>query len=383
MKGGRGAISLYYFAYMAGVGAFYPYFALYLTSVGLHAATATRVAGIVSFVGLLTPPLMGLLADARSARVWILRVLTLAAAISFMGYLLVAGNVFGVVAVTVVFGVLRSPLGSLLDATNFEHVRQHGGHYGAQRVWGTAGYMLAVLACGWLIDATSVVSVVWVNTAMLLLASVCAWRMPAPPVARQAAVLDAYRRMLRQPSLWLFLLTIVPTQMASVIYDTSFALYLTRLGWSGTFIGVAIAIGVAAEIILMARSSGILARLSADRALAIALAVAALRWFAMAHVHEPVVILLMQPVHAITFGLFWVSATALARDYAGPEAVAAGQGMLATTMGVGSMLGTSFAGAVLEQRGGSAMWTVAAALAGTAAVIALVHVRVRATLPAA
>jgi MFS transporter, PPP family, 3-phenylpropionic acid transporter len=388
---GRAAISLYYFTLMAAVGAFYPYFALYLTSVGLRPATATRVLAIVPLVGLATPPLLGMLADARSARVWFLRVLTLGTALAFAGYQLAKGNVAAVVVVTILFGVLRSPLTALADATNFEHVRVHGGSYGAQRMWGTVGYLVAAFGGGALIEATSLESVVVTTTAMYLIAAGCAWRMPAPAITRRSGAMDAYRRMWRQPGLWLFLVTLVPAQMAAVVYDTTLAMYLTRLGYGGTFVGAALAIGVGAEIVLMARSGAILGRLGAERALTIALAIAAARWLAMAHVHDPIVLLCMQPLHAFTFGLFWVAATALARDYAGPDAVAAGQGLMAAVMGIGSVVGSSFAGDILERHGGAALWTCAAALAATATVGALLHARARAaaaasataTLPAA
>jgi len=367
------AIATYYFALLAAVGSFYPYFALYLTSVGLSAATATRVLAIIPFMSLVAPPLLGLVADARSARVWLLRGLSLGATIAFAGFQLAAGNVVAVVAIATLFGLLRSPLNSLADATAFEHIRQHGGSYGQLRMWGSIGYLVLVFGGGWLIEATSLHSVVWTTTAMLALGAACAWRMPSPPLARQPAAVRAWTHMLRLPVLWLFLGSVFAAQVAGTVYDTTFAIHLQRLGFGGTFTGAAIALGVAVEVLFMARSAPIIERLGVERALALAIAISALRWYALAHVTGAAAILMLQPLHAITFGLYWVAATALMRDYAGPAATAAGQGLLAAVMGSGSVLGNVYAGGILDRLGGAGLWRCAAAVAAAAALGAGAH----------
>jgi PPP family 3-phenylpropionic acid transporter len=370
------AIAAYYFALLAAVGSFYPYFALYLTSIGLDPATATRVVAVVPFMGLVAPPLFGLVADARSARVWLLRGMSLAAALSFAGFALIGNHVVAVVAVTALFGLLRAPLNSLVDATAFAHVRQHGGSYGELRMWGSIGYLVLVSAGGALIDLTSVRSIVWTTTAMLALGALFAWRMPAPALERNAGAVGAWTRMLRTPALWLFLGSLLVAQAAATVYDTTFAVYLKGLGYSGTFTGAATAIGVAVEVAFMARSAPILLRLGEARALALAMAVASLRWIATAYV-TGWALLLLQPLHAITFGLYWVAATALMRDYAGPQALAAGQGLLAAVLGTGSVLGNAFAGDILQREGGRGLMTTMAVVAAVATLGATAHAWMR------
>src|SRR6185295_16815506 len=134
----------------------------------------------------------------------------------------------------------------------------------------------------------------------------------------------------------------------------------------------ATAVGVAVEVAFMARSAPILARLGEARALAIAIAVASLRWFLTAQV-TGWALLLLQPLHAITFGLYWVSATALMRDYAGPEALAAGQGLLAAVFGTGSVIGNAFAGDILQRAGGRGLMTTMSIVAAVAALGASAH----------
>ncbi len=366
-------IALYYFALLAATGAFYPYFALYLTSVGLSTTAATRVLAILPFTALFVPPLLGLLADARSARIWLLRGLTLGTAVAFAAFQLAAGHVVAVVVIATCFGALRSPLAALADATAFEHVRTRGGSYGALRLWGSLGFLLAALGGGLLIEAVGLASVVWTTTGLLALAAACAWGMPAPPLERHPEALGAWGAMLRRPSLWLFLVSIVLAQTAASIYDSAFAIHLSRQGHGGGFIGVALAIGVAVEIALLARSGRLLAAVGAERALAAAVAIAAARWYALAYLTSSAALLLLQPLHAITFGLYWVASTALAREYAGPQAVAAGQGLLAAVMGIGSVLGNGLAGEILERYGSGTLWRFAAVVAAVGALGSTLH----------
>src|SRR4051812_23979144 len=79
----RRAIGAFYFTYFAALGLFAPYFTLYLRSLGMSEGAAARMNGIVPAMGLLSPPLVGLLADARRARPHLLRAASSLAALTF------------------------------------------------------------------------------------------------------------------------------------------------------------------------------------------------------------------------------------------------------------------------------------------------------------
>ena len=370
-------IALYYVALFGALGLYLPYLSLYLTSVGLSEATAVRVQAVGPIVNLFVPPLLGLLADARHARVWLLRGLSAIAAIAFIGVGAAGGNVLAIAVAFALFTVVRSPLVSLADATTHEHVRQHGGSYGRVRTWGSLGYLVTAFAGGALYDGTGIGVMIWTTTAALGLSVAFAWRMPASTPHREAGLLHDTRALLGARPLWLFLIAVAAGQVANTCYDSAIALHLHRLGHGETFIGAVLAIGVGAEVILVAASGRLLARVGAERALAYAFGVAALRWLLLSMVTSPIALLIQAPLHAFTFGLYWVSATTLMREYAGPRAAAAGQGLLGAATAVGSFVGLSSAGALLEQGGGALLYTVAAVSAAMATVAALAHAAAR------
>jgi len=370
-------IGIYYLALCGAMGLYLPYLSLYLSSVGLSDAAAVQVQAVVPFANLLVPPMLGYLADARHARLWLLRGFSAAATVTFGALALAGHSVAAVTVVLAAFAVARSPLLPLADATAHEHVRQYGGAYGRLRTWGSLGYLVTALVGGALYNLTSIRLLVWATTAMTAISTVCAWRMPAPPPPRESHLIGQVSGLLRSRRLWLFLAAAATAQTAAVCYDTSLALHLARLGYAKNFLGLVIAIGVGAEMVLIAFSGRILARFRGEHTLVAAYVVAALRWLLLSMATSPAALLAQAPLHAISFGLYWVSATTLMREYAGPRASAAGQGLLSAAVAVGSVVGNIVGGGLLERGGGRLLYGAASGVAAVAAGLATMHARRR------
>lgn len=366
-------VATYYFCFFGALGVFLPYFSLWLVAHGLSPSEATRVMALTPLMSLVAPPLFGLVADARRARVWLLRGGTLLAWLAFLGFLAVTRRP-AIYAVTALFAFFRSPLTSLADATALEHVRRHGGHYGRLRLWGSLGFLVAVVVAGAFIERLGV-AVLAVGTSWCLgLCAAAAFAMPAPPPTERPGVIGAWLGLLGDGDWWIFFIAVVLGQMATAAYDSGFSLHLARLGFGGRFIGVAWATGVLAEIGLMAGSARILDRLGAARLFALSLVVATLRWACLGRVTAPAAILALQPLHGITFGLFWVSAVTLVRDR-GRAAPTAAQGLFAAAVGTGSVIGMNVAGRLLELGGGRTLYGAAAACAAAGALFAAGYAR--------
>jgi PPP family 3-phenylpropionic acid transporter len=370
-------IALYYVSLFGALGLYLPYLSRYLTSVGLSEAAAVQVQAVGPIANLVVPPLLGLLADARRARVWLLRGFSLAAAVAFVGLGSAGGHLPAIATMLALFAIVRAPLVPLADATAHEYVRHHGGSYGRLRTWGSLGFFLAALGAGSLYDATSMRTMIAATTAALGLSVVFAWRMPAPAPVREVGLLRDVRALVSRPTLWWFLLAVAAGQSANSSYDSAIALHVARLGHGDDFLGVMIAVGVIAETALIAASGPVIARLGAERALAIAFGAGAVRWLILSQVTAPVLLVLQAPLHALTFGLYWVSATTLMREYAGPRAAAAGQGVLGAATALGSIIGLSGGGALFAAGGGARLYGAAAAAAALATVLAALHAALR------
>jgi len=366
-------IALYYVALFGALGLYLPYLALYLKSVGLSEAAAVQVQALGPVVNLIMPPLLGLLADARHARVWMLRGFSAAAVVLCLALGAAGGNLVAIAIVFTSFAAVRAPLVPLADATAHEYVRHHGGSYGRLRTWGSFGFLVTAMLGGTLYRAAGIEMVIVATTVALALSVVFAWRMPAAVPHREAGLMGEIRQLLRTRSLWLFLVAVAAGQAANSCYDVTLGLHLQRLGYGEDFLGAVIALGVVAETALVAASGSLLARLGAERGLALAYGVATVRWLVLSMVTSRVAILAVAPLHAFTFGLYWVSATTLMREYAGPRAAAAGQGLLGAATAIGTFVGLSSGGRLFESGGGHRMFAAASAMAAVATLAAVAH----------
>jgi PPP family 3-phenylpropionic acid transporter len=383
------AIAAFYFTFFGALGIFLPYFSLWLKARGLSPAETTRVLSLLPATSLLAPPLVGLIADARRARGWLLRGGSIASVVAFVGYV-GARDRAAIFATTALFAFFRAPLTALVDATTLDYVRRQGGSYGRIRLWGSLGFLVAAAGFGALAERTGVATLVVPATGwMLVLAAACAFALPLAPasagargvpapgssaLAERPGVVGASVQLLGDGTSWTFFLAAALGQMATAAYDSCFSLHLMQLGFGERFIGVAWATGVAAEIALMAASGGIVSRFGAAPLFAWALATAAARWWLLSRVHAAAAILALQPLHGITFGLFWCAGVVLVRER-GHGVPTAAQGMFTAALGVGSLVGMNVAGRLLEAGGGRLLYGCASATAALATVAAVLYGR--------
>ena len=366
-------IAAYYFTFFGALGIFLPYFSLWLVAHGMAPSDATRVLSLTPLMSLVVPPLIGLVADARRLRGWLLRLGTLATACAFLGFFSARTRV-ALYAVTALFAFCRAPLTSLIDATTLSHVRHHGGSYGAIRLWGSLGFLVAAVGAGALIERGGVDVIVGVAAWALAAGAAVSFALPAAAPVEQKGVVGAWLHLLAEADAWIFVAAVALAQLATAAYDSGFSLHLARLGYGGRFIGAAWATGVAAEILVLAVSAALMRRFSAARLFLFSLATAAVRWTLLARVTSAVAILCLQPLHGITFGLFWVSGVTVMRDR-GHAAPTAAQGLFSAAYGAGSLVGMNLAGRLLELGGGQLLYTFAGGSAALATVAAWLYVR--------
>lgn len=356
------ALAAYYAALFGSLGLYWPYFSLYLGERGLRPREITWVLSLGPVMGVIVPVGMGLYADAKQVRIWLLRGASVLSALTFALLLVVDGRL-AIGLAFAGFAAVRSPLVTLVDAAAVEEIRERGGSYGALRLWGSAGFLLAVVAGGQIAEAVGSRGVLVATTAVLAVGALIAWAIPAPPAAERSDVLAAWSRLIGAPDLRLLLAAVLLAQTACAAYDGCFALHLAALGHGGGFIGLAFATGVLAEMGVLAVSAGLLARWGAERLLAAAIAVAALRWLLLAQVAAGAAILALQPLHGVTFGLFHAACVSLMRERGGAVTPTAAQGLYLTVAAAGSGLGMAAAGRLFERFGGAGLYTVAAVVA--------------------
>src|SRR5207247_1978443 len=128
----------------------------------------------------------------------------------------------------------------------------------------------------------------------------------------------------------------------------------------------------------------LIARFGAERLFAASVTVAALRWLAISLVASRAALLMLAPLHGVSFACAYAAAVTIMRARAPAEAPTPAQGLLSSALGAGSGLGMLCAGALLDRFGGRVLFSLAAAVAASAATFAWLYSQAaRAERPAA
>ncbi|APR84538.1 Putative 3-phenylpropionic acid transporter [Minicystis rosea] len=377
---GSSSLRLYYFAVFAALGAYAPFFPRWLEARGIEGIAMGAVSALVPALGVLGPPAVGLLADALGLRGSLLRVACAGACLSLAGLGITsaagASLSFGVVFAAVFFyAAFRSPMVMLADVVALEHAPAAGTTYGRIRLWGSMGFLAAVLVTGRILGARGPAVLPLTVSALLFIAFLSAWTLPQRPGTRRLPVVPEARALLASRDFSAFLAVSLLAQSAHVAYDLCFSLHLRDLGASSDLVGISWAVGVVFEVALMAFAERILARFAAPSLLAFAIFGATLRWALIARVGSITVLLVLQPLHAISFALWWVASLAYLKARAPAHALATAQGLFSASSAIGSVVGMLAWGALYRHSGGSTVFTVAALVGLVAVTIALVWSR--------
>ncbi len=149
-------LSSFYFAYFLMLGAFAPFFGLYLKDLGFSSLEIGVLLAIVPVVRTALPTVWGWIADHYGHRRALIRLdqrrrrrSSAPACCSRTSF----GWLFAVLLLLNVFWCAALPL---VEATTFGLLKGRLGDYGRIRVWGSVSFVLAVLALGPALDRAGV-----------------------------------------------------------------------------------------------------------------------------------------------------------------------------------------------------------------------------------
>jgi PPP family 3-phenylpropionic acid transporter len=371
-------LRLHYFVAFAAIGAYIPFFPTWLGARGIQGLSMSALTALNPILGIVSPVVFGVIADRFGLRGSLLRVAALGALVPLVAMTALGvfdgGPSYGVLFVLVaLFAFFRSPLVTVADVTALEEA----GSYARTRRFGSLGFTVMAVAVGFLVDVTSPWELPAVITMALAATSLIARRIherpPGPPVAigREAS------RLLRSADFALLLGGVFLWCFAHTSYDLCFSLHLRDLGGSSRDVGVAWAVGVVAEILLMTYAPALFARRATVWLLATGVAATAIRFTLIGSIGALPALLALQPLHGLTFGLTWISGLELVKHRAPEGVLATAQSSFAVAAALGSTCGMLVWGPLYASRGGALVFAVAGGVAALAcsAVLALALVR--------
>jgi PPP family 3-phenylpropionic acid transporter len=343
------------------VGAFVPYWALYLKSVEFSAIEIGILLSLFQVSRIFSPSFWGWLADRTNRRVvWI----KLTALLGLAGF---TGVFFGTSFVWLFFvmaslSIFTSSTLPLAEAVTMAHIEPANQPYGRIRVWGSIGFIVAVLGLGVLLDYVRIESLLWclllIQAALFLLSF---W-IPEPSVMPHHTDHLPVWKIIARPEVIALLVGSCLMVGAHSVYYSFFSMFLEGHGYSKTLIGILWAVGVICEILMFIVMPRLTARFSLRQILLASLALAVVR-FAMIGLctSSLYMLLLAQTLHAATFGSFHVASVAIVQRYFRGRHQAKGQAIYSSVgYGLGGVIGGISGGYALQYLGGETTFVLTA-----------------------
>ena len=337
-------IRLFYAAYFAAMGLILPFFPLYLDDRGFDAAMIGLMTGLIALAKVIAPPWIGHLLDGRSAAAthrFIIIASALAAITAFSFSL--SDHVILFAIIILLFGIFWATILPLTDGLSITVSESDAADYGRLRVWGSIGFVITSLAGGlWLVgDQIQIFPIVLGLLMLTLVFSAIGFPMFKPVVA------ESLESTAFSKSFYILLAIAFIMQVSHGAYYGFFSLYLAEAGYSGGQIGIYWVIGVIAEIILMWRWSKPLQRAAPALVFSLCLLLASLRWAGIGFTTDPMLLILLQLLHAASFAAFHVTAIAWVKRLSPDSRHAAAQGLFsAAGFGLGSTIGIMGCGVI-------------------------------------
>jgi PPP family 3-phenylpropionic acid transporter len=358
-------LSGWYFFYLAALGAFSPYFPLYLDERGLSAVAISGMMSLWYGTRMVSPSLWGhLTLHARHPIRW-LRIGVGATLLCFAGFLFRELPLAALVAVMAAFSFFYNAVMPQFEAVTLSHLTAAPQRYGRIRLWGSVGFLITASALGPVFDRIGVQWLPWVMLPLFALLLAASFANDYGPDAHADSVPESLLQILRRPGVGALLLAAFFMQVAHGPYYVFFSLHLAEAGYSKSALGAFWAVGVLAEIVMFWFAARVLARWGAVRMMRLCMAAAIVRFIVTALVPGSLPALTVAQLgHALTFGLFHSAGMQrTARLFPG-RLMGQGQGLLyGLSSGVGGVTGALLAGQFWGLGGGRAAFLFAAVAA--------------------
>jgi MFS transporter, PPP family, 3-phenylpropionic acid transporter len=353
-----------YTLYFAVVGAMVPYWSLYLHERHFSPADIGILLAIPTLTKILIPNLWGYIAD-KSGQYKPIIILGALGALASFAFIFVAQSFAAVIVVMSLYSAFWNAILPQFEAITLHSLAHEAHRYSRIRLWGSLGFIGLVFGLGWVFDYVSVLNLpLFLIVLLVALCAVC-WYLPDANLHKAAVTEQTLKSVMGKTSVRRFFLATLLYQMSHGIYYGFYSIYLYQHGYSASVIGALWTLGVAAEIVLFWWVPKVIPHLNLERAALFCMLVAAGRWALIGiSVDFWPCLVLLQLLHAVTFGLFHASSVHFIRHHFGSALQGQGQALYgAVGYGAGGALGLWLCGILWQSQSNWAfMFAVISAL---------------------
>lgn len=364
-------LSGFYFFYFALLGGTAPFLALYFDHLGFSPARIGELIAIPMLMRCLAPNLWGWLGDHTGQRLLIVRLGALCTLVCFAGIFLDQSYVW-LALIMATHAFFWHAVLPQFEVITLAHLREQAARYSQIRLWGSIGFIVAVVGLGLLFEWLSLDA--YPAALMVIMAGIVVssfWVPNAQPLLSSGTLeSQGFLRQLRRPGILAFYVSVGLMQLSNGPYYTFLTLHLEGVGYSRGAIGLFWALGVVAEILLFLIMARLLQRYSLRVVLLASFLITAVRWLLLGSLAQYLpVLLLAQCMHAATFGAFHAACIHFVQRNFADRQQGQAQALYVSLAGIGGAFGALYAGYSWKSLGPAWTFAIASLVALLAAFI--------------
>ncbi|HPT50327.1 MAG TPA: MFS transporter [Accumulibacter sp.] len=357
-------LSGYYFFYFAFIGAFSPYFGLYLQSLSFSAWDIGLLMSQMQLMRLFAPYLWGAFADRLGRRVAVVRLAAVLSLFGFSVFFFVRGFAAMMLAMTLLAFFWSAAL-PLVETITFSHLRDASSRYSRIRLWGSIGFIAAVMGAGALLDLVPLPGLLWVLAVTLSGIFIFALTIPEAPMHQAAGEQLPVGRILRQSRVKALFFACFAMSAAHGALYVFYSIHLSNHHYSKFLVGCLWSFGVLAEIVVFLCMAALSRRFGLRTVLSLSFAAAVVRFLMIAWGADWLSILVLaQLLHGLTFGAYHAASIAAVNRWFPGRAQARGQALYSSlSFGAGGLLGGLLSGWTWEAWGAASTYVLSSGFA--------------------
>nr|MCH9742578.1 MFS transporter [Pseudomonadota bacterium] len=230
------SLSAYYFFYFAAVGVVIPFLGLYFQSLHFSAIEVAQLLAVLSFARIVSPPIWALLADRRGQFLFYVQLASLLTALLSLG-LLWLDQYWSLFWLVTLLGFFWHAALPPMESLTLSHLGEALDGYSRIRLWGSVGFIVAVLGAGWLIDTWGQVAFLVITIGVFsIMTIVSLMNKPSSAAKENAFDFAQLKQLLRNRAVLLVLLIALMMQIAHCFYYAFYSILLAEIGYSGLVI---------------------------------------------------------------------------------------------------------------------------------------------------
>jgi PPP family 3-phenylpropionic acid transporter len=354
----------FYFFYFASIGAFLPYWNLYLKHLDFSARQIGELSAVLLATKIFAPYIWGWVADHTGKRLSAIRIAAFMGMIIFSVALLLR-DYWSLLIVLGAYSFFWNAALPQFEAATMNNLGDSKHMYSRIRLWGSVGFIVTASLLAVALEKFGIQHLPWIVLVILLFTWINTLLVNERPSSLQKINPSTMWKTCMQPHVFALLLACFLIQASHGPYYTFFSIYAEDNGYSRSLIGQLWSLGVLAEVVVFYYMYRWLPKIGAKLLLVVAMLLTVIRWWLIAYYVEYLSILLFaQLLHAASYGLFHASAIHLIDKYFSGSIQGRGQALFASiSFGLGGSLGGLMSGYTWNLIGPSYVYLLAMSIA--------------------